>query len=198
MQEGVLIGDLEPFIMLEQGNPTALMFPAVTAKPTQPSTQPSENSGSSSGSGDSSRAGNTSSDRSSRGNQGQSTSGSDYPDAVLAHRTEFMGTFNEFVEALSVVLDEVSTEADVSGAFTTIDRLAETWLGYPARAAQLSAPAEYASLEGLYLTWADEIATLGSSYLGLYDGTSNADTMFDQIDIVDQADRALIAELDAL
>lgn len=198
MQEGVLIGDYEPFIMLEQGNPTALMFPAVTAKPTQPSTQPTGNSRSSSGRGDRSRAGNTTSDRSSRGNQNQSTTGSDYPDAVLAHRTEFMGTFNEFVEAISVVIDEVSTEADVSGAFTIIDGLAETWLGYPARANRLSAPAEYDSLEGLYLTWADEIATLGSSYLGLYDGTSNVDRMFDQIDVVDQADRALKAELDSL
>lgn len=196
VQDGILVGDLEPLMMVESSQVLALSFPVLTG---DTSTTTSTSGRSSRSTRESGEEEGTTTDSSSRG-QGQSgsTTSSDYPDAVREHRTEFMATFNEFAEALALTIEDSSTDAQVSGAFSTIDGLAEQWLGYPDRAAQLVASAEYSSLEGLYITWADEIATLGSNYLGLYDGTSDVDAMFNQIDVVDQADRALVAELDSL
>lgn len=194
VQAGILVGDLEPLLMVESSEVLSLDFPVLSSGMSTTASTGGRRSRSSQESGEEEETTNT------RGgeNQTNTTTSSDYPDAVRGHRTEFMATFDEFAEALALTIDDAATEADVSAAFSTIDGLAKQWLGYPDRAAQLVAPAEYSSLEGLYLTWADEIATLGSSYLGLFDGTSDVDTMFNQIDVVDQADRALVAELDSL
>lgn len=189
-QTQVLIGDLPPLTMLESSEVFALSFPVLTDETATTSTR-GRSSRSTRGSGEEEE---TASSR--RGeNRTNTATGTDYPDAVLAHRTEFIKSFDDFAGALSTFIDETSTQDQQNAAFGTIDVIATAWLDYPDQANSLSAPSEYARLEDLYITWADEIAVLGARYFSGISGTGTVEQMIEQIDVVDQADRALMAEM---
>lgn len=189
-QEGILIGDLEPMMMIESSQVTALTFPVLAvAAPTPASGRTSR-----------STRGSTNTEttpRSNRRGQSQSTSttSGSYVDDVRAHREEYLITFTDFVASVSVFGQDTSTEAQQAEAFDTIDRVAGEWLEYPARANQLNASPDLATLEDLYLTWADEIAEMGDLWFSAMQGTSTVDDLLDQLDIVNLADQALDTEL---
>lgn len=195
VQDGILIGDLEPLIMVETSEVMSLEFPVLAvAVATETSGRSSRTTR---GTSENENRGNTRSNR--RGqDERNSTADDSYVDEVRAHRADFIASFSEFVEALAVFGDDSSTDAQLNTAFATIDRVAETWLTYSDRASELTAPAEFATLEDLYLTWADEIAQLGANWVAFVTGAGEVGAIFDQIDVVDQADKALVAELDSI
>lgn len=185
VQAGVRVGDLEPLLMVDSSDVLALAFPVLATTTQSQSGNESTTSGER---------------RSGRSQAGQSASSDDgeYVDAVWDHRTEFISSFNEFAEALSQFVDESSTDASMQQAYATLDRVAGDWTSYPATAQQMTAPERYSVLESLYLTWADEIGVLGQAWIDAVNGVATGDDVFNQIDVVDRADKALVAELDSL
>ena len=185
VQADVRVGDMEPLLMVELSDVLALAFPALAAT----TESQSGNESTTSGEG-----------RSGRSQTGQSSSSEEdeYVEAVWNHRTAFIASFDEFAEALSQFVDESSTDALMQQAYATLDRVAGEWTSYPVTAQQMSAPQGYSVLDGLYLTWADEIGALGQAWIDAVNGAATGDDVFNQIDVVDRADRALVAELESL
>ena len=194
----VTIEGFEPCLFMAESQIETLVFPALilnSTDQTRTSTTGSRTSRSTSSSDDT----NTTNSRLSPRNRGANGSVDNvYVESVRAHRSEFLTTYAEFFDALSLFNDDTRTDAQVDEAFAIFDRLADLWVAYPARAAELAAPTGYESLEGLYITWADEIAELGFAWMDAINGIAEVSVMFDQLDIVDQADQALANELDAL
>lgn len=190
----VTIEGFEPFLFLEESGIETLALPAVAVAS---STTGRSSRGSSSSSSSTGRR----SSSSSSGTNSRSTSTTEddsFVDEVRTHRTEFLGEFTEFLESVLMFGEESSTEADLQNAFATMDRLADVWVGYPARAGAVSAPSELRDLETLYITWADEIAELGNLWIEARNGIAEVADVFDQLDVVNETDKDLGAALSAL
>ncbi|MCA9832426.1 MAG: hypothetical protein KC435_00605 [Thermomicrobiales bacterium] len=197
-QNGILVGDAPPLLMLAGDDPADLVFPVLgSTSTTSTGTRSTRSSRTSSTDDDD----NTSETRNStRGNDDTKTTSTDadstdYREAVTAHREEFLDSFAVFATSLAAMTAEDATDADLTDAVTTIDGLAADWITYPDTYAELTAPSSERTLKKLYKTWCDEIATLGESWNNARNSTASVEVMFNQIDVVDQADKALAAEL---
>lgn len=201
-QEGVLIGDLEPFIMIEPSDVMSLEFPVLAIAVATETTRRTTRSSRTVGGTEEAQDDRSSSRRSNRRGESQPTSTAttdgDFVEVVRAHRDEFLVTFNAFNTAMSTFFAETSTEEEQAESFEAIAPLAEVWTTYPQQASQATAPAEFAELEALYLDWADEIGALGTSWLDFLGRTATVEEFFAQLDIVDEIDLELGAALDAL
>ena len=197
-QQGILIGDLEPFMMIEPSEVLALEFPVLAvAAATEASGRTSRTSRANRGSEDDSAT----TRRSNRRQQNQSTTTArdgDFVGEVRAHREEFLETLSEFQTALMVFANENAPDEDLADAFGTIDAIASVWLTYPDRVAGLTVPPEFADLGALYREWADEIGALGEEWAAFIGQTGSVDDFFAQLDVVDEIDRDLEVALDAL
>lgn len=181
-QGGILIGDLEPFMMLESSDVASLTFPGVVASST---------------SGRSNRTSQTSNATETTGTE-TTTADSSFVEGVREHRTVFMSEFGDFAGAMGIIADEASTDPEKDAAFETMHRVAALWVPYADQAAELTAPAEYADLGELYSTWAAEITELGTAWQEIMAGQREVESLFDQIDAVDLVDKELKAALEAL
>lgn len=186
-QAGIEIGDAAPLLLMAGSDTTAYVFPL-------PQTATSGSTASTSN-GRQTRTNTTTAQQSSTTTPEPSTAVSDYRQAVIDHRTDFLASFTIFAESLAVIGDEAALDADKESAIVAINGVAAGWIAYPGQAGQLAAPADEAVLSGLYVTWADEIATLGFAWQDASNGTADVAIMFDQLDVVDAADKALMAEL---
>lgn len=188
-QTGITVGDLEPFVWIQDSDVLALTFPAIAATTTTRTTRTTR----------STNTGNTTeTTRTTRTNRGSTTSGSStYVDDVTAHREEFLASFAEFMTQIAVAGDATATEADLAAALAAVDLIAETWTGYADRAAGLTAPAELGQLEDVYLQWADDISALGGLWAVVRMGETDVEVVLDQIEVVNQIDQELEAELAA-
>lgn len=191
-QEGILIGDLEPFMMIEPSNVMALEFPVIAVAVATETTGRTTRSSRTVGSTDEPEE-TPSSRRSNRRGQNESTTTTDedFVEIVRTHRQEFLATFDAFNAALSTFFAENATEAEQAESFEAIAPLAEVWTTYPQQASQVSAPAEFAELGTLYSDWANEIGALGTSWLDFLGRTATVEDFFAQLEIVDQIDLEL-------
>lgn len=177
LQSGIAIGDAEPMFMMEESNVTSIVF----------------------GSDQQQTSSRTRGDRgSTTDTEDPAVTDSEFVDDVIAHRSVFAGELEQYLTAVLMFGDDEITDAQIQEAFGVMDECAELWVLYPDQAAQLSAPAEYADLETMYLTWADDIAELGNSWIGARAGVEETSAMFDQLDVVIATDEDLGAALDAL
>ncbi len=187
----VTVDGMAPFLFLEDSDSVGLVA-AITPVATT-STRSSRTSRSSS----TTTTTTTRSSRSSRSASDKTTTGDDdsYREAVRAHRLEFQETFLIFAQSLGILTDSTSSKNATDQALADIDGIADEWLLYPERFAELIAPASESSLAGLYETWCDEIAFLADTWKSARVGDANADDIFDQLAVVIDADDALGVEL---
>lgn len=177
MQSGISIGDAEPMFMMEESNVAATTFGSGQQQTSSRNRR---------------RGGSTTETQDPVGGD------SGFVDGVIAHRSVFAGEMEQFLTAVLMFGDDAISDAQVQEAFGVMDDCSDLWVLYPDQAARLSAPAEYADLETMYLAWADDIAELGNSWIGARAGLEETSAMFDQLDVVLAADDDLGAALDAL
>ncbi|MCO5219365.1 MAG: hypothetical protein M9909_11120 [Thermomicrobiales bacterium] len=188
----VTVDGLAPFVFLEDTDAVNLVAAIVPATATSRTSRSSRASGTESTT-------TTRSSRSSRSASEKATTTDDdsYRESVRAHRLEFQETFLIFAQSLGILTDSTSSKSATDQALADIDGIADEWLLYPERFAEMIAPASESSLAGLYETWCDEIATLADTWNAARVGDASADDIFDQLDVVIDADDALGDELNA-
>lgn len=100
-----------------------------------------------------------------------------------------------FAQALAILTDSTSARSATDKALTDIDGIAEEWILYPNRFAELTPPASESALVDLYEVWCDEIAALADTWNSARVGDATADDIFTQFNVVLDADDALGVEL---
>ena len=118
-----------------------------------------------------------------------------YLDDLTAQHTEFVESFQVVNEAMQTVVDETATDAEKQEAFQTITDNATIWSGYNDRAAGITAPAGYEDVHASYLTWSDEITTMGNNWIGFINQEHDSAPFFDQIPIAVAADEEFVTVL---
>lgn len=199
-QDGILIGDAPPLLMLAGDDPADFVFPVIGSTSTTTTTGTRSTRSSRNTTTTETKDDNTSETRNTtktKDDTKQTTSDdtTDYREAVTAHRNEFLDSFATFATSLATMTADGVSDADLNSAITTIDDLAADWITYPDRYAELTAPSSERKLKNLYKTWCDEIATLGENWNDARSGNATVEVMFNQISVVDEADQALAAEL---
>lgn len=187
--QDVTIDGFAPFLFLEDTDAIALVAAIVPVATTGRSQRTSRTAtATETPTGQTSRRSRTSTRTS-------TTDDGSYREAVRAHRQEFQLTIVDFATSLGVLTDTTSTTAQTDTALLDIDALAEEWITYPEQAAKLTAPSSESVLAGLYETWSDEIAELAEIWQAARVGSSDAESILTQFEVVLDADDALGAEL---
>lgn len=112
-----------------------------------------------------------------------------YLGTLIEHRNEYVQSLVSFTTALGVIGDASSTDADKQAAVQTTVDIATAWFGYKDRAAQVAPPAGMEDVHALYLTWSDQISTMGALFMGF--ATQQGPTLEDvlaQLDLVQVTD----------
>lgn len=114
-----------------------------------------------------------------------------YLGTLIQQRNEYVQSFISFTEALGVIADANSTDADKQAATQTTVDIAVIWSGYNQRAANVVPPAGMEDVHAMYLTWSDQISTMGNLFMGVVtqDGTTFEDVVA-QMEIVQTTDTA--------
>lgn len=125
------------------------------------------------------------------------------PTAYLAelvrHRGELHASIDRFNTAISG-LSADSTQEEANAAFDVVTAEAAVWQTYNDTALAVTAPSGYEGVHASYLTWADEVTTMGNLWMDLVGGgTTTTDQFFAQLDIVAAQDAQLGTDIsDAL
>lgn len=184
-----------PALFLEESGIESLEFPVLVSSTTGTSNRSRSTRRTRGESGDNDE---TNSRRSSRGQQTGSGDTNDYVEAVTAHKEQFRESLDEFFELANLTISETASDEETNEAFAAISELAMEWLNYPAVASELTAPSDLASLDDVYRDWADEIGALGSNWMDALVGVGDFDQFFAQLEVVEESDGLLAAELEAL
>lgn len=182
-QAGVVIGDLEPMLMLTESDAEGDLFVASATSGGNRTTRGTTEVGE---------------DPDPNEQDLDTQDANAYILAIDDQRLTFLEQFNTFAENMAVFADETVTDSEQDAAFAAMDDMAFLWVKYPTQQTDIPAPADLADLETLYLNWLEEIGLLGQTWMDMITGDAEVEALFDQLDVVDQIDKDLQAELETL
>ena len=166
--QSVMVGGAAPCLFTEESKVEDVVFAGATQTTT--STAGSRTTRGS----NSSQTSNTSTTNTTT-NTGTAGTDSDYIDAIVTHRNDFLDSYDLFMGHLGVVAEETTTDAEKSDLFAQMYDIALIWKTYPNDAQALAIPAGMEDLGVLYGEWAAVIGEMGTLFEELYNGSDTID-----------------------
>lgn len=102
-------------------------------------------------------------------------SDSEYVEIIVAHREEFLTSYNLFMDHLDVLAMDTTTEAEKSDLFVQMYEISLEWKEYPDTAMAPAVPSSLTELSTLYVQWALSIGEMGSLFEEIYNGLDRTD-----------------------
>jgi len=126
-----------------------------------------------------------------------STTESDSLQAVVDHRSAFHESFAEFIELLEVVGDDTATEDESAAALAAMANISLIWQTYPSEAAGLTFSSGQSELRTTYLSWADAVGAMGTSFEQFFMGAAPIDDYLAAFETFKVIDADLLTLLEA-
>jgi hypothetical protein len=119
--------------------------------------------------------GNTSQTTNTTTSAGGDPTEAEYVDMIVAHREQFLTSYDLFLTNLAVVGEETTTDAEKADLFEEMYGIALEWKAYPDDAMAPAVPASLTELSTLYVEWAQVIGEMGTLFEELYNGVDTID-----------------------
>lgn len=164
----ILVGGAAPCLFTEESKVADMVFEGTSQTTATTGSRTTRSTGNTT-------TGNTSqTSTTTTGTSGDATE-SEYVDMIVAHREQFLASYDTFMSHLAIVGEETTSDAEKRDLFDQMYQIALEWKAYPDDAAAATAPASLTELSTLYMDWATVIGDMGSLFEQLYNGVDTID-----------------------
>lgn len=165
----IMVGGAAPCLFTQESKVEDMVFAGASQTTATTGSRTTRNTGNTTTTGNTSQTSNTTT-----GTSGNATE-AEYVDMIVAHREQFLTSYDTFMTHLAIVGDETTSDAEKQDLFGQMYDIALEWKAYPKDAAAATAPAGLTELSTLYVDWATVIGDMGSLFEQLYNGVDTID-----------------------